>query len=467
MRVLTLFFSKIKAFSGTGCQTINLTRMKKLLTAIAITTVGLTSTAMSGEIPIPATNNASSTSTYASETGNPDDPFDEGPTYYIIGTNVNGKQWELADPDGKFTKTSEGIYEWTGTTLGTGFKINTGEWTETNNFGTSGDGIILGEEFGYYDYNISDNMYFLEGTLLKNPKVVLNINRGTILVTGEVSGAYKWYASGTFNDFQISDETELTAVQGSPYTYKLENLPIQGEGYIRITSDGFTLQYGSRVEGVHITDPTGTYMLEKVPVNLGPVSYALDGTYTLVWDIRDLMLTMTRTGDFVDTPDDPVTPDPTHATVTVKTVNGINSSMTVPFGTSMTIGHDLDEYWRLKSLFVNGKDHSNLVTDNVYATAPISEDVTIECEIEYAGLIDVISEDSGIHEIAGSNLTISIENRQIVIRGLNINDEVVIYNTAGMRIFSDIATGDTMTIKLPESIAYIARVNDKAVKVRL
>ena len=60
--------------------------------------------------------------------------------YYLIGSDVNGKSWTLKSADAKFTETeTAGVYEWTGTTLGTGFKINDGTWSNANaNFGGSG-----------------------------------------------------------------------------------------------------------------------------------------------------------------------------------------------------------------------------------------------------------------------------------------------------------------------------------------
>lgn len=49
---------------------------------------------------------------------------------YVIGSNVNGNSWTAGAPDAKMTYVGDGVYEWDGEFLGTGFKLNDGTWDD-------------------------------------------------------------------------------------------------------------------------------------------------------------------------------------------------------------------------------------------------------------------------------------------------------------------------------------------------
>ncbi len=105
-----------------------------------------------------------------------------GKDYYIIGSNVNGKSWELADKDAKFSLNESGLYEWSGSYLLMDFKINDGTWGEID-FGSNGESIILGEPYSLNSYSqghITSEDYLA----VKDPKIVLDEVAQTITLTG-------------------------------------------------------------------------------------------------------------------------------------------------------------------------------------------------------------------------------------------------------------------------------------------
>ncbi|MCH5214597.1 MAG: hypothetical protein J1E97_05335 [Muribaculaceae bacterium] len=104
--------------------------------------------------------------------------------YYVIGNDVNGQSWVESQADAKFTQTSTpGVYEWSGQTLGNGFKINNGNWTTGVDWG-AGSKITRGETYQLAISGASDIKFNGFGTVT-NPKITLNVNDHTIVLTGE------------------------------------------------------------------------------------------------------------------------------------------------------------------------------------------------------------------------------------------------------------------------------------------
>lgn len=107
---------------------------------------------------------------------------------YIIGNNVNGQMWTLSQEDAKMTYLGNNVYQWHGQTLGSGFKINNGSWDGPYNIGaaSSDDFLELGKHWVYYNNNgNSYNIEFEDGGEISNPVVTLNLDAGTLKVTGD------------------------------------------------------------------------------------------------------------------------------------------------------------------------------------------------------------------------------------------------------------------------------------------
>ncbi|MDE5807569.1 MAG: chitobiase/beta-hexosaminidase C-terminal domain-containing protein [Muribaculaceae bacterium] len=122
----------------------------------------------------------------------PDDPFayDYG-DLYIIGDNVNGNHWLLGDESAKFVSVGKGRYEWAGTYLGNGFKINDGTWNSTVlngltlNIGSNGEGLVLDQPYNFYTGGSSENIGFATVSEVFNPIVSLDMNARTIIVSAD------------------------------------------------------------------------------------------------------------------------------------------------------------------------------------------------------------------------------------------------------------------------------------------
>ena len=164
-------------------------------------------------------------------------------TLYVIGSNVNGQIWTLAQEDAKMTKTADGVYEWQGTTLGSGFKINDGTWGATYNIG-AGDGPIQ-IDTPYY-YTISENssdIMFDDFAVVNNPKVVIDMNQGTIVLTGQQEGevVFALYLRGTMNDWGATDDWKFSTTDNENYT--LSNITLEIGTEFKIASGDWNGQY--------------------------------------------------------------------------------------------------------------------------------------------------------------------------------------------------------------------------------
>lgn len=101
--------------------------------------------------------------------------------YYITGDNVNGKSWELAQPDAKFTEIETGIYEWRGDFLYTNFKINNGSWDNYEyNFGSYGEGLGMFETHSIL--RNGQNFQFEGFAYLVDPIIYLDTNSLSITI---------------------------------------------------------------------------------------------------------------------------------------------------------------------------------------------------------------------------------------------------------------------------------------------
>lgn len=223
---------------------------------------------------------------------------------YVIGGNVNGKQWSLAEADALMTETAPGVYEWDGTTLGSGFKFNDGTWNNETygdlvlNIGSNGDELVLGEDY-YFANGGSTGDIATEGAKTVNkPHVVLNLNDGVLVVTGEEE-EFKavWHIAGNMNDWTLTEMTEgADGIWTLDVDFPEVEAPAEGEEApvlgLKVASQGWTIGYGygenTTVEQLNADNLSA--VLTKGGENM---PYSLVGTYTCAWNPATETLVLT------------------------------------------------------------------------------------------------------------------------------------------------------------------------------
>lgn len=220
--------------------------------------------------------------------------------YYVIGTNVNGQSWALAEESAKFEATATpGVFEWNGEELGTGFKVNNGTWDSDDfNFGSAGTDVVLGEAYYLGIGGSTGNMAFapsaegVEFSSLKNPKIVLDVTDPeniNIVVTGEESGLMKWYFTGNFNDWAIDDaENAIEMEQDGDVCKATADIvadPELGYATFKVTKTGWALTYGSNDEAT-VAFGAGVYegTLDEVAGEAGACPFWEDGKWDITWN---------------------------------------------------------------------------------------------------------------------------------------------------------------------------------------
>lgn len=217
-------------------------------------------------------------------------------TYYIIGSNVNGASWALAAEDAKFEDLGNGIYEWKGNLLGTGFKINDGTWSNDDlNYGAyTGVELTLGVP---YDLNVgggSGNIAFAGGfTEVVNPTVTLDINNMQITVTGNQQGEAKWYVAGINGIYELTSDWELAPVEGKEGVYGRDVYIVETAGVFKISDDGWAHQLGTNFPEEVFIDPSNlTVQVEPVDGEGGDINYELEeGTWYVEFDYNEYVVT--------------------------------------------------------------------------------------------------------------------------------------------------------------------------------
>ncbi|MDE5552281.1 MAG: hypothetical protein K2I91_03675 [Muribaculaceae bacterium] len=163
-------------------------------------------------------------------------------------------------------------------------------------------------------------------------------------------------------------------------------------------------------------------------------------------------------------PDIPVIP--TEATLTVNTINGPELETVVPINSYITARLRLDEYWIISNATLNG-EHLDIINVDKPMRILMDTDKTLEVELAYNGTLEWIQGETGVAYFEGTNLTIAVnEEGGVTVSGLNIGDEIVVYNLAGQIVERHFATSEQETCH-PEPGIYIVRVNDCAAKLNI
>ena len=158
---------------------------------------------------------------------------------YLVGANINGNadQWESKDY--AFEKQSDGTYKWSGSSLGSEFKINGGDWT-TYNIGAPADGnnvLTLGQKFTVVNDGNSQNIKLGLYPTILNPVVVLDYDAMTLTITGTYGYPETMYILGNVDGSKFVPES-ATAME--PQDMKAGVFSLE----VSITSDPDDPQYG-------------------------------------------------------------------------------------------------------------------------------------------------------------------------------------------------------------------------------
>ena len=218
-------------------------------------------------------------------------------TFYMIGSNVNGQSWALAQPDAAFDNLGNGRYRWEGQVLGTGFKINDGTWSneQYNIGGTDGYDLVIDEPYYYWANGSSGNIAISGYTEVLNPVVVLDLNEGTITLSGEATGMASWYIAGVNNNYDLDEATLLIPVDGLDNIFANDIYIVEQVGQCKVSDNGWAHQYGTNLpEEVYLDADHLDLQLEPVSGEGGNIPYELaEGTYNFKFNLDELTLTVT------------------------------------------------------------------------------------------------------------------------------------------------------------------------------
>lgn len=305
-------------------------------------------------------------------------------TFYMIGSNVNGQTWALAQEDAAFTYEGNGIYRWKGEVLGSGFKINDGTWSNSEyNIGGAGNDIVMNQPFYYWANGNSGNIGFDGFTTLINPEVVLDTNEETItLVGGTPEGVSSWYIAGINGEWNLDNNWILNRI-GDSKIFEREIYIVETTGVCKISDDGWSHQYGTNFPEFQFIDLNNmTSYLEPVSGEGGNVPYELpEGTYTVRFDLDDLTLSFIS----LDNPQ----PIPGSFYLIGSNVNGYNWSLSEPNAKFTSLG-DGNYIWEGTVLGKEFKINDGTWTNPEYNIgAPEGQaDITIGEPFVYATDID-------------------------------------------------------------------------------
>ena len=220
--------------------------------------------------------------------------------YYVIGGNVNGSSWALAQEDAKMSPVEgqEKVYSVTLETLGTGFKINDGTWDNGDiNFGSNGEAIQLDVPYEYSVGEETKDIAFDGFSTVKNATVTLDLNSATITVSGEAEGAIKWYFAGncvapewTAGEGGLEmegDDTEISCVA---------NLIEGGTAFV-ITSTGWGTKYG---KGEFSEEAINADCLSSVLDGEGDMTIDLVGAYLVTFNFETSTVTFAPAAGVAD-----------------------------------------------------------------------------------------------------------------------------------------------------------------------
>lgn len=156
---------------------------------------------------------------------------------YVIGGNIDGASWKLMTNPMTYNPTDK-TFVWEGAVLGCdGFKINGGSWDGSYNIGAGGT-ISLNTPYTYNNASDSGDIKFANtAQIVKNPKIILDINAGTLTVTGSLESmpsadqvmGDQIYLIGQLQDWNISDNSITLPKTGNKIYSGTVNIPYSSD----------------------------------------------------------------------------------------------------------------------------------------------------------------------------------------------------------------------------------------------
>lgn len=226
-------------------------------------------------------------------------------TLYIAGENINGeKNW---NPGMEMTY-SNGVYTWSGTSLGTQFKIFDGDWSSNEDYGVdiekNPDGkLSLGEPFPVVRADGSGDIYFNDLSWVQNPTVVLDPVQSTVTVTG-----YRpLYLRGQMTvptDWGVNPSYLCSAAtnQDGQTVYTLTVASFPGNSQFKFGSgeeENWVVSYGMNNGSDMVANNSDSYPLTQGGDNMSMADSWINVTFNLTIDKDDaskayLMITGTK-----------------------------------------------------------------------------------------------------------------------------------------------------------------------------
>lgn len=372
---------------------------------------------------------------------------------YVIGSNVNGHEWVLAAADCKMTDKGNGIYEWDGEVLGSGFKFNDGTWDnpDLNIGGTSGYELMLGEPYYYAVGGSCGNIALGENPEVYSPHVVLNLNDATVTVTGEGGGEVAWYIEGINGRYEFADDLKFSL--GDDGLYTIKGLEITEPGNLKISDNGWAHQYGTYdTEAVFFDLQNMSRELIAVDGEAGNVPYAFIGTFDVTWNPETLVLTFSGQGE------EPTPQEPDYYVIG-SDVNGKVWSLKEEDAKMTKVNEGIYEWTgtTLGTEFkINNGTWTNAYTFGAATTDPIALDTPVEYVVGEASVNFTLSA-----AVSSPKVVLNLTTKTVTVsdsaNGINAVEvaegEAVYYNLQGARVAN------------PENGIFVRVANGKAVKV--
>lgn len=123
-----------------------------------------------------------------------------------------------------------------------------------------------------------------------------------------------------------------------------------------------------------------------------------------------------------------------------------------------------DSYWSVEELTLNGTDVISSLDNGVYTTPVLNDDTEVKAKLAYNGSLIFADTTTGVALLPENNVKIYSDGEQIVIEGVTVGDEIVIYSVNGMVIGRHVATDNTVKVTIGSG-QYIVRVGNTAANI--
>ena len=301
---------------------------------------------------------------------------------------------------------------------------------------------------------------------------IKSVKVNNIDVTSSVSNNRYTISSISKN---TSIEVEFEAIPPTTYTLSVKSIGNGSASYngttIRSKTSTFTVNEGSSAT-ITFTPDTG-YRMKSVKVNGTDVTSSVSNNkYTVssiskntsvevVFEANTHTLSITSTGNG-------------SASYNGTTVRSKTSTFTVNEGSTATITFAPDNYYRIKTVKVNGNDVTSSLSNNQYTVSNITQDTTVEVEFEaikhtllvkatgngsasYGGT--TVSSGNGSFTVnEGTEVVVSlIPDNGYRIKNVTVNGDVVTSNISEYQYTTNVEGDITLEVEFMEMLASFTR----------